>query len=149
MRIVKFASWCWCVFTWFFFYLSCRERNNEWALEQAKANVLRWYPIVGVLDLMDETLNSLERAFPYFFEGASLIYDKLRELLWNVVLYIEHSLIILIVKNENVRICLITVFIEKICCTLFIDEKIRVVTLHFFKMKYIAVEKRVYKFSFK
>ncbi|OXU26651.1 hypothetical protein TSAR_007957 [Trichomalopsis sarcophagae] len=55
-----------------------RERNNEWALEQAKANVLRWYPIVGVLDLMDETLNSLERAFPYFFEGASLIYDKLR-----------------------------------------------------------------------
>ncbi|XP_008216616.1 heparan sulfate 2-O-sulfotransferase 1 isoform X1 [Nasonia vitripennis] len=56
----------------------CSERNNEWALEQAKANVLRWYPIVGVLDLMDETLNSLERAFPYFFEGASLIYDKLR-----------------------------------------------------------------------
>ena len=56
-----------------------RERNNAWALEQAKANVLRWYPVVGVLDCMEETVRILERTFPYFFEGASIVYNKLRE----------------------------------------------------------------------
>ncbi|XP_014209150.1 heparan sulfate 2-O-sulfotransferase 1-like [Copidosoma floridanum] len=56
----------------------CSERNNVWALEQAKANVIRWYPIVGVLDRMEETVGRLEKAYPYFFEGASIIYDKLR-----------------------------------------------------------------------
>ncbi|XP_011498402.1 PREDICTED: heparan sulfate 2-O-sulfotransferase 1-like [Ceratosolen solmsi marchali] len=56
----------------------CSERNNAWALQQAKANVLKWYPIVGILDHMNQTVKSLEVNFPYFFEGASLMYEKIR-----------------------------------------------------------------------
>jgi hypothetical protein len=48
-------------------------------LQQAKANVLKWYPIVGILDQMDETVMNLEGTFPYFFEGASLMYEKIRK----------------------------------------------------------------------
>ncbi|CAB0044342.1 unnamed protein product [Trichogramma brassicae] len=48
------------------------ERNNEWALEQAKKNVLQWYPVVGVLDNMNETIRCLEQTFPLFYEGAAL-----------------------------------------------------------------------------
>ncbi|XP_058788564.1 heparan sulfate 2-O-sulfotransferase 1-like [Phymastichus coffea] len=56
----------------------CSVRNNDWALEQAKANVLSWYPVVGVLDCMDHTVKVLEKSFPYFFEGASYLYDKIK-----------------------------------------------------------------------
>ncbi|KAJ8676490.1 hypothetical protein QAD02_012277 [Eretmocerus hayati] len=56
----------------------CSQRNNAWALEQAKSNVRRWYPVVGVLDSMEETVESLEKVFPYFFEGAPLVYEKIR-----------------------------------------------------------------------
>ncbi|XP_014224645.1 heparan sulfate 2-O-sulfotransferase hst-2-like [Trichogramma pretiosum] len=56
----------------------CSERNNEWALEQAKKNVLQWYPVVGVLDNMNETIRCLEQTFPLFYEGAALVYEKIR-----------------------------------------------------------------------
>ena len=56
------------------------QRNSKWALERAKANVMKWYPVIGVLDLIDETLNVLESTFPQFFEGAKLVYEKLSTL---------------------------------------------------------------------
>ncbi|XP_012223464.1 uronyl 2-sulfotransferase-like [Linepithema humile] len=56
----------------------CMEPNDTWALEQAKANVVRWYPVVGILDYMEETLNVLAVEFPYFFKGAIRIYDQFR-----------------------------------------------------------------------
>ncbi|XP_020299076.1 uronyl 2-sulfotransferase-like isoform X2 [Pseudomyrmex gracilis] len=56
----------------------CAERNNRWALERAKTNVIRWYPVVGILDYMEESLNALAVEFPYFFKGAIHIYNQLR-----------------------------------------------------------------------
>ncbi|GAB1864012.1 Uronyl 2-sulfotransferase [Camponotus japonicus] len=56
----------------------CMERNNTWALERAKANVIRWYPVVGILDYMEESLNALAIEFPYFFNGAINIYNQFR-----------------------------------------------------------------------
>lgn len=65
------------------FYVICvsllRERNNTWALERAKANVIRWYPVVGILDYMEESLNALAIEFPYFFNGAINIYNQFRK----------------------------------------------------------------------
>ncbi|CAG5073254.1 Similar to HS2ST1: Heparan sulfate 2-O-sulfotransferase 1 (Gallus gallus) [Cotesia congregata] len=49
---------------------------NKWALEQAKKNVLLWYPVVGILELMEETLKVLTNQFGYFFNGAIDIYIK-------------------------------------------------------------------------
>ncbi|XP_012521824.1 uronyl 2-sulfotransferase [Monomorium pharaonis] len=56
----------------------CTERNNTWAMERAKANVVRWYPVVGILDYMEESLNALAVEFPYFFKGAIRVYDHFR-----------------------------------------------------------------------
>ncbi|KAL0122764.1 hypothetical protein PUN28_007454 [Cardiocondyla obscurior] len=56
----------------------CTEQNNTWATERAKANVIRWYPVVGILDYMEESLNALEAEFPYFFKGAVRVYDHFR-----------------------------------------------------------------------
>ncbi|XP_025990483.2 uronyl 2-sulfotransferase isoform X2 [Solenopsis invicta] len=56
----------------------CTERNNTWAMERAKTNVIRWYPVVGILDYMEESLNALAVEFPYFFKGAIRVYDHFR-----------------------------------------------------------------------
>ncbi|TGZ51151.1 uronyl 2-sulfotransferase [Temnothorax longispinosus] len=56
----------------------CMEQNNTWATERAKANVIRWYPVVGILDYMEESLNALAAEFPYFFKGAIRVYDHFR-----------------------------------------------------------------------
>lgn len=58
---------------------SSRKRNNRWALERAKTNVIRWYPVVGILDYIEESLNALAVEFPYFFKGAIHIYNQLRK----------------------------------------------------------------------
>lgn len=62
-----------------------RERNNTWALARAKANVVRWYPVVGILDYMEESLNAFALEFPYFFKGAARIYEQFRKYrLWSI-----------------------------------------------------------------
>jgi len=48
-------------------------------MERAKANVIRWYPVVGILDYMEESLNALAAEFPYFFKGAIRIYGHFRK----------------------------------------------------------------------
>ncbi|XP_076765490.1 uronyl 2-sulfotransferase [Xylocopa sonorina] len=56
----------------------CTEVNNKWALRRAKANVVQSYPVVGLLDFMDQSIDLLERTFPYFFRGAKHIYQEIR-----------------------------------------------------------------------
>ncbi|XP_032679897.1 uronyl 2-sulfotransferase-like [Odontomachus brunneus] len=56
----------------------CLEQNNTWALARAKANVVRWYPVVGILDYMEESLDAFALEFPYFFKGAARIYEQFR-----------------------------------------------------------------------
>ncbi|KYQ49573.1 Heparan sulfate 2-O-sulfotransferase 1 [Trachymyrmex zeteki] len=56
----------------------CMEQNKTWAMERAKANVIRWYPVVGILDYMEESLNAFAVEFPYFFKDAIRVYDHFR-----------------------------------------------------------------------
>ena len=48
------------------------------ALETAKANVVKHYAVVGVLEMWDESLEVMENTLPFFFSGEflpSLIYN--------------------------------------------------------------------------
>nr|XP_031832382.1 uronyl 2-sulfotransferase-like isoform X1 [Nomia melanderi] len=56
----------------------CAEINNKWALRRAKANIIEWYPVVGILDCMEQSISVLEQKFPYFFRGVRQIYKKIR-----------------------------------------------------------------------
>ncbi|XP_076388701.1 uronyl 2-sulfotransferase isoform X2 [Megachile rotundata] len=56
----------------------CTEINNKWALQRAKANIVEWYPVIGILDCMEQSIDVLEYKFPYFFRGARQIYKKIR-----------------------------------------------------------------------
>lgn len=42
----------------------------------AKANVNRYYPVVGVLEELNATLAVLEKKLPYFFKGVQDMYHK-------------------------------------------------------------------------
>lgn len=59
--------------------LNYREINNKWALQRAKANVVEWYPVVGILEYMEQSIDILEYKFPYFFRGAKHSYKKIRK----------------------------------------------------------------------
>lgn len=61
------------------YVFSSREQNKTWAMERAKANVIRWYPVVGILDYMEESLNAFAVEFPYFFKDAIRVYDHFRK----------------------------------------------------------------------
>lgn len=50
--------------------------NDEWAYHEAKSNVERYYPVVGVLEELHKTLEVLEKKIPYFFKGVRKIYFK-------------------------------------------------------------------------
>ncbi|XP_076285633.1 heparan sulfate 2-O-sulfotransferase 1 isoform X2 [Lasioglossum baleicum] len=56
----------------------CAVTNNKWALQRAKANIIEWYPVVGILDCMEQSINVLEQKFPYFFRGAKHLYETIR-----------------------------------------------------------------------
>ncbi|XP_030766972.1 uronyl 2-sulfotransferase-like [Sitophilus oryzae] len=53
----------------------CMIINSDWALKQAKENVNRFYPVVGVLEQFDNTLKVLEHKLPQFFKGANNIFN--------------------------------------------------------------------------
>ncbi|CAH1100704.1 unnamed protein product [Psylliodes chrysocephalus] len=54
----------------------CMILNNDWALDQAKNNVIKYFPVVGVLEELNATLEILEDKIPYFFKGARRVYEK-------------------------------------------------------------------------
>ncbi|XP_060824190.1 uronyl 2-sulfotransferase-like isoform X1 [Bombus pascuorum] len=56
----------------------CAKINNKWALERAKANIVEWYPVVGILNYMEQSIDVLEYKFPYFFRGAKRSYRKIQ-----------------------------------------------------------------------
>ncbi|XP_076367957.1 uronyl 2-sulfotransferase-like isoform X2 [Tachypleus tridentatus] len=55
----------------------CLIHNHPWALEQAKQNIEKFYPVVGVLEEMNVTLLVLEEMLPRFFNGALKLYHNL------------------------------------------------------------------------
>ncbi|XP_069691141.1 uronyl 2-sulfotransferase-like [Periplaneta americana] len=52
----------------------CSALNDQRALERAKANVERYFPVVGILEELNATLALLENKIPYFFRGIQTIY---------------------------------------------------------------------------
>lgn len=58
-----------------------RQLNNARALEQAKNNVKRHFSVVGVLELLNCTLDVAERKIGTFFGGVQQMYFN--ELLGN------------------------------------------------------------------
>lgn len=56
----------------------CMILNDTWALEQAKQNLQNHYTVVGVLELLNETLAVLEHHLPFYFTGvADMFYKEL------------------------------------------------------------------------
>ena len=68
-------SWTW---PWWPLYdlCTCREAGNQWALEEAKRNVLHHYLVVGVTEKLRDFLAVLEATLPRFFKGASDLYAE-------------------------------------------------------------------------
>lgn len=51
----------------------CKTFNSFDVLQRAKANVEMAYPIVGVLEDVNKTLDLLEKKLPHIFLGASKV----------------------------------------------------------------------------
>jgi len=58
----------------------CRMVGNRAALALAKKNIEEFYPVVGVLEKLDQTLALLEHSLPAQFGGVTnLYYNQLKE----------------------------------------------------------------------
>jgi len=54
----------------------CWIPGNEWALEQAKKNLLDHYLVVGVTEEMHDLFALLEVVLPRFFNGSTKLYEE-------------------------------------------------------------------------
>ena len=54
----------------------CMIVGSKLALDRAKANIDRWFPVVAVLERMTQSLRVLEYVLPKFFSGASRVYSQ-------------------------------------------------------------------------
>ena len=57
--------------------LICDVFGSREALELAKSNVEKYYSVVGVLELWNETLQTLEHYIPFFFKDATKAYKEI------------------------------------------------------------------------
>ena len=57
--------------------LICDVFGSREALELAKSNVEKYYSVVGVLELWEETLQTLEHYIPFFFKDATKAYKEI------------------------------------------------------------------------
>ncbi len=57
----------------------CRLFNNPGALQLAKANVEKYYKVVGITEKTNETLAVLEDQMPEYFKGAQKLYHSHQE----------------------------------------------------------------------
>ena len=58
------------------------ECRNQGALQQAKQNIEKWYPVIGVLDNINKTLAVMEKTVPEYFSGVSDIYYRQGNILY-------------------------------------------------------------------
>ncbi|XP_035993650.1 heparan sulfate 2-O-sulfotransferase 1-like [Fundulus heteroclitus] len=55
-------------------YSECWNVGSQWALEQAKYNLVNEYMLVGVTEELEDFVMMLEAALPRFFRGATELY---------------------------------------------------------------------------
>ena len=53
--------------------LACAAFNSEEVLQRAKANVDKFYPVVGVLENLNQSLAVMEHKLPHVFKGATKV----------------------------------------------------------------------------
>ena len=58
--------------------MKCRD-DNDYALNQAKANILENYEVVGYLENVGSFLRALENMFPGWLTGATGIYEDYKK----------------------------------------------------------------------
>ncbi|XP_040580410.1 uncharacterized protein [Lepeophtheirus salmonis] len=56
--------------------LYCADFNSKAVLQKAKENVERFYPVVGVIEALNESLTVFENQFPNLFPGAVELYHS-------------------------------------------------------------------------
>lgn len=61
-------------------YEECDIFGSQIALKRAKENVEKYFAVVGVVELMNESLAVLENYVPFFFDGAKENYKKMKEI---------------------------------------------------------------------
>ena len=49
----------------------CVKFNSPWALAKAKQNVEQLYPVVGVLEMLEDSIRLLEEKVPFVVKGLS------------------------------------------------------------------------------
>ena len=54
----------------------CQLFGNEKAFQMAVANVEQYYSVVGILELMPETMRVLESFVPFYFHGVTEEYEN-------------------------------------------------------------------------
>lgn len=59
-----------------FFCKISSKLNDDWALQTAKNNCERYYPVVGVLEEFNATLDALEQRLPLYFKSAKKLYHR-------------------------------------------------------------------------
>ncbi|CAG5124159.1 unnamed protein product, partial [Candidula unifasciata] len=57
-------------------HADCWEPGNQWALEEAKHNLLHHYLLVGITEELKDFLAVLEVTLPRFFRGATQLYAE-------------------------------------------------------------------------
>ena len=53
--------------------LDCAKFNSEEVLQRAKANVEKFFPVVGVLENLNQSLAVMEDRLPHIFKGATKV----------------------------------------------------------------------------
>lgn len=54
----------------------CKEYGNSQAMSTAKSNIDQWYPVVAILERMNDSLRVAEAILPNYFKGATKAYFK-------------------------------------------------------------------------